>query len=89
MPLPADLAAQEQAAHTELLETLADFDDHLLEELLDDIEPPQVEVLQDLKTELGSDLIVPVFVGVAAAGFWGPTAARCFSEGSPRRKRDC
>lgn len=69
IPLPPELAAQEQAAHTEMLETLADFDDHLLEELLEDIEPPQAEVLQDLRTELGSDLIVPVFVGVAEAGY--------------------
>lgn len=69
MPLPAELADQEQAAHAEMLETLADFDDHLLEELLEDIEPPQSEVLQDLKTELGADQIVPVFVGVADQSF--------------------
>lgn len=69
IPLPAELADQEKAAHTEMLEALADFDDHLLEELLEDIEPPQSEVLQDLKTELGADLIVPVFIGVAEAGF--------------------
>lgn len=69
MPLPTKLAAQEQAAHTEMLEALADFDDHLLEELLEDIAPPQSEVLQDLKTDLGTDLIVPVFVGVAEASF--------------------
>ncbi|NJK30048.1 MAG: GTP-binding protein, partial [Acaryochloris sp. SU_5_25] len=69
MPLPAELADLEKAAHTEMLETLANFDDHLLEELLEDIEPPQSEVLQDFKTELGADLIVPVFIGVAEADF--------------------
>ncbi|WP_299407045.1 elongation factor G [Acaryochloris sp. IP29b_bin.148] len=69
MPLPAELANQEKAAHAEMLETLADFDDHLLEELLEDIEPSESEVLQDLKTELGADLIVPVFVGVAEQSF--------------------
>lgn len=69
IPLPAELAEQEKAAHAEMLETLADFDDHLLEELLEDIEPPQFEVLQDLKTELGADLIVPVFVGAAEQSF--------------------
>lgn len=69
MPLPAELADQEQAAHAEMLETLADFDDHLLEELLEDIEPPQSEVLQDLKIELGADQIVPVFLGVADQSF--------------------
>ena len=69
MPLPEELRAEEQAAHTEMLETLADFDDHLLEELLEDIEPPQAEVLQDLKKELGADQIVPVFVGMADQEF--------------------
>lgn len=65
VPLPESLKDQEHAARTEMLEALADFDDHLLEELLEEIEPPQEEILQDLKMELGADLIVPVFVGVA------------------------
>ena len=65
VPLPESLKQQEMAARTQLLETLADFDDHLLEELLEDIEPPQEEIVKDLKMELGADLIVPVFLGVA------------------------
>jgi elongation factor G len=48
-----------------MLEALANFDDHLLEELLEEIEPPQEEILKDLRMELGADLIVPVFMGVA------------------------
>jgi elongation factor G len=63
--LPDSLRDQEQAARAEMLEALANFDDHLLEELLEEIEPPQEEILQDLKMELGADLIVPVFIGVA------------------------
>ncbi|HEY9879806.1 MAG TPA: elongation factor G [Leptolyngbyaceae cyanobacterium] len=63
--LPESLQAEEHAARTELLETLADFDDHLLEELLEEIEPPQEEIVSDLKMELGADLIVPVFFGNA------------------------
>jgi len=63
--LPESLREQEKAARTEMLEALADFDDHLLEELLEEIEPPQEEIIQDLKMELGADLIVPVFMGVA------------------------
>lgn len=63
--LPEHLRAAEQAARDELLETLADFDDRLLEELLNDIEPPTEEILQDLKKELGADAIVPVFFGNA------------------------
>lgn len=69
IPLPADLKDAEQAARIEMLETLADFDDHLLEELLEDIEPPQDEIVKDLKMELGADLIVPVLVGAADQDF--------------------
>ncbi len=69
IPLPEELKEAERAARTEMLETLADFDDHLLEELLEDINPPQEEILQDLKMELGADLIVPVMVGIAEQDF--------------------
>lgn len=69
IPLPDRLREQEQAARTEMLEVLADFDDHLLEELLEDMNPPQEEVLQDLKLDLGADLIVPVFLGVATQDY--------------------
>ncbi|WP_041268446.1 elongation factor G [Geitlerinema sp. PCC 7407] len=69
VPFPAALKAQEHAAREEMLEALANFDDHLLEELLEEIEPPQEEILQDLKMELGADLIVPVFVGVASEDY--------------------
>ena len=65
IPFPEALKEQEQAARTEMLEELANFDDHLLEELLEEINPPQEEILQDLKLELGADLVVPVFFGVA------------------------
>lgn len=69
IPLPESLREQEQAARTELLEVLADFDDHLLEELLEEIDPPQEEVLGDLKLDLGADLIVPIFLGVATQDY--------------------
>lgn len=65
VPLPEDLREQEQATRAEMLETLADFDDHLLEELVEDIDPPQGEIIGDLKQDLGADLIVPVLCGVA------------------------
>jgi elongation factor G len=69
VPFPIALQAQEHRARMEMLETLADFDDHLLTELLEDIEPPQDEIIQDLKLELGADLIVPVFFGMADRDF--------------------
>jgi elongation factor G len=62
---PEELKEEEHIARAEMLEALANFDDHLLEELLEDIEPPQEEILTDLKLELGADLVVPVFFGVA------------------------
>jgi elongation factor G len=65
IPFPEELKEEEHLARAEMLEALADFDDHLLEELLEDIEPPQEEILKDLKMELGADLVVPVFFGVA------------------------
>jgi elongation factor G len=65
IPFPESLKAEEHIARAEMLEALANFDDHLLEELLEDIEPPQEEILNDLKLELGADLVVPVFFGVA------------------------
>lgn len=69
VPFPSELKDQEQIARTEMLETLANFDDHLLEELLDEISPSPEEIVQDFKLELGADLIVPVFVGAADRDF--------------------
>lgn len=63
--LPDHLKEEEQIARQEMLETIAEFDDHLLEELLEDINPSLEEILQDLKQELGADQIVPVFFGMA------------------------
>ncbi len=65
IPFPENLKEKEQIARAEMLETLANFDDHLLEELLEEIEPPEAEIVQDLKIELGADLVVPVFFGIA------------------------
>ncbi|WP_448560759.1 elongation factor G [Trichothermofontia sp.] len=69
VPLPPELKEQEQAARSELLETLAEFDDHLLEELLEEVEPPTDEILKDLKQDLSADLVVPVFIGIATEDF--------------------
>ena len=61
--LPEDLTAREQSARTEMLESLADFDDALLEELLEDVNPPTEEVYRNLTRDLRELLIVPVFFG--------------------------
>ncbi len=69
IPLPAELAGAEQQARQEMLEALADFDDRLLEELLEEVEPSQTEIEEDFKQELEADLIVPVVIGVAEKDF--------------------
>ena len=63
--IPDDYREREQQARAEMLETLADFDDDLLEALLEDQEPPAEHVLRDLQKTLGADQVVPVFMGVA------------------------
>ena len=63
IPIGAELAAPVAQARTQLLEALGDFDDHLLEELLEGIEPPLDEVRKDLHDELSRDQLVPVLVG--------------------------
>ncbi|HET8715572.1 MAG TPA: elongation factor G [Holophagaceae bacterium] len=63
IPLPESALPEEQEARREMLEHLADFDDHLLEELLEDIKPSTEEVFEDFRKELAADLIVPVLFG--------------------------
>jgi len=65
VPLPEEYREREQQARAEMLETLADFDDDLLEALLEDQEPRTDQVLRDLQKTLGADQVVPVFMGVA------------------------
>lgn len=63
--IPSDITDREHEARYQMLEKLADYDDHLMEELLTDIEPPRDEVFADLSRELAEGLIVPVLLGSA------------------------
>ena len=63
--LPADMQDRNSEARYEMLEKLADFDDHLMEELLEDIDPPKDEVFGDLTKDLREGFIVPVLLGAA------------------------
>jgi elongation factor G len=58
-----ELEAPVKEARQKLLEALGDFDDHLLEELLEGIEPSLDEVRADLREETSKDQVVPVLVG--------------------------
>ena len=48
-----------------MLETLADHDDELMEQLLGDIQPPADKVFDDLAKELRDGLVCPVLMGSA------------------------
>ncbi len=65
IPLPEEYREREQAARTEMLETLADYDDDLLELLLEEGRPSEEQILRDFRKTLGADQVVPVFLGVA------------------------
>src|SRR3954463_6659925 len=57
---------REKEARFSMLEKLADHDDVLMEQLLDDIQPPRDAVFDDLARELRERLICPVLLGAAA-----------------------
>ena len=67
-PIPADLQDHAARMHAELLEAMADFDDHLLEELLEGVEPPLEEIERDLCAECSHDQVVPVLVAAGLSG---------------------
>lgn len=66
--MPGDLTAVASEQRTKLLEALGDFDDHLLEELLDGIEPSRDEINKDLCEDCSHDQIIPVLCGSALSG---------------------
>jgi elongation factor G len=57
---------REKEARFTMLETLADHDDALMEQLLEDIPPPRDRVFDDLSKELRDLQVCPVLIGVAA-----------------------
>lgn len=66
--IPDDEKARELEARFSMLETLADHDDHLMEQLLEEIEPPRDEIFDDLAADLREGLVVPVLIGTAEKG---------------------
>ncbi len=63
--LPAELESEIEDARFAMLETLADYDEKLMEELLEDVHPPKEEVFQDLAVDLREGKIIPVLMGSA------------------------
>src|SRR6201997_3963325 len=65
VPLEGESADREKTARFSMLETLADHDDELMEQLLEDIQPPRDKVFDDLTRELREGLVSPVLMGTA------------------------
>ena len=63
--LEGDALDREKTARFSMLETLADHDDELMEQLLEDIVPPRDKVFDDLAKELRESLVCPVLFGSA------------------------
>ncbi len=66
--LPEAIQDREEEERTTLFESLADFDDDLLEELLEDMTPSNDEIYANLGRDLSSNLVVPVLFGSATHG---------------------
>ncbi len=67
-PIPDDDKAREIEARFSMLEKLADHDDELMEQLLEDIEPPKDAVFDDLAADLRDGVLTPVLIGSAEKG---------------------
>lgn len=63
--IPGELLEREREERTHLLETLADFDDNLLEALLLDEQLDQAIVMTDLAVDVAENKVVPVVLGSA------------------------
>ena len=67
-----DMADEDRAREVEaryaMLETLADYDDSLMEQLLEDIQPSREKVFEDLVKEMRLGAICPVLIGAAERG---------------------
>ena len=66
--IPDAAKAQESQAREAMLDALADFDDALMEQILEDRTPPSDAIFDLMTRELGEDLVAPVLLGSAANG---------------------
>src|SRR5499426_3535345 len=65
VPLEGEALESGKTARFSMLETLADHDDELMEQLLSDIQPPADKVFDDLGKEVRDGLVCPVLMGSA------------------------
>jgi elongation factor G len=63
--MPAEVLPRGSEARRDMLETLSEFDDTLLEQLIEDVAPEKSLIYHDLHEEFGADLIAPVLLGAS------------------------
>ncbi len=68
---------------SQLLEALSDFDDHLMEELLEGVEPPIAEIEKDLCEECSHDQIIPVLAAAGLPGYGTDALVRAMAKWFP------
>jgi elongation factor G len=68
-PVSDEMKDAEATARFHMLEQLADHDDDLLEQLLEDKQPELPVIFRDLTRETAQGLIVPIMFGSAVNGF--------------------
>ncbi|MCB1405828.1 MAG: elongation factor G [Rhodobacteraceae bacterium] len=61
-----EVAAREHEARTALLEHMSEYDDHLLEDLIDDHVPAQSALFEIARRELAQNVLTPAFLGAAS-----------------------
>jgi elongation factor G len=66
--IPEDLADREQEARGEFLESLSDYDDWLMEEIIEDREPASDQVYSICSRVLQEGSVTPAFIGAALNG---------------------
>ena len=86
--MPAGVGADEKQARYSMLERLADYDDELMEQLLNDIEPPRDKVFDDLARELREGHVVPLLIGSATQRPRRDPAPEGAAPRGPRHRRD-
>jgi elongation factor G len=69
IPIPPEMADEHHAARQAMLESLSDFDDTLLEKLLEDQVPTKEEIYGYLAKGIREATIAPVVIGSAEQGF--------------------
>ena len=83
VPLPDHLQEREASARFHMLEQLADHDDELLEQLLNDETPDLATIFGDMAREAAEGLVVPVLFGSALNGFGIRRLLKMFRHDTP------